>query len=180
MKTDCIMRKELEKVLDLLTPGNRLVMLVCVSTGLRVGDVLALRREKIARQFWIAEQKTGKKRRVNLSEELVDTILAMSRGSVWAFPGRDPRKPRRRQTVWKDVKRAQRAFRLSVNLGTHTARKAFAVALMERYGSLGRVQRALNHKDAEVTVLYAMADELTRRKLEARQLKAARRRRSAS
>ena len=184
MKSDCIARKDLEKVLDLLTPGNRLVMLVCLHTGLRVGDVLALKREKIARQFWIVERKTGKRRRVNLPDWLVETILERSQGSEWAFPGRErsmgPRKARTRQAVWRDVKRAQRAFRLKANLGTHTARKAYAVDLMARSGDLGRVQRALNHAEPEVTVLYAMAEELTRRRLERRELKASRRRRSAS
>lgn len=165
MKTDYILHKELDKVLDLLTPGNRIVMKTAIQTGLRISDVLSLRRGKLGRQFWIVEQKTGKKRRVNLPEALLEEILLQSDGSEWAFPGRDPGKHRSRQAVWKDVKRAQRAFRLPQNLGTHTARKVYAVELFDRYGDLQRVRRALNHKSVEVTVLYAMADELTRRRL---------------
>ena len=165
MKTDYILHKELDKVLDLLTPGNRIVMKTAIQTGLRISDVLLLRREKLGRQFWIVEQKTGKKRRVNLPETLLEEILLRSEGSEWAFPGRDPGKHRSRQAVWKDVKRAQRAFRLPQNLGTHTARKVYAVELFDRYGDLQRVRRALNHQSLEVTVLYAMADELTRRRL---------------
>ena len=165
MKTDYILHKELDKVLDLLTPGNRIVMKTAIQTGLRISDVLSLRREKLGRQFWIVEQKTGKKRRVNLPDALLEEILLQSDGSEWAFPGRDPGKHRSRQAVWKDVKRAQRAFRLPQNLGTHTARKVYAVELFDRYGDLQRVRRALNHKSVEVTVLYAMADELTRRRL---------------
>lgn len=72
---------------------------------------------------------------------------------------------RQRQTVWKDVKRAQKAFRLAENLGTHTARKVYAAEMFDRYGDLRRVQRALNHDSMEVTALYAMADQLTRRRL---------------
>lgn len=168
MKTDYILHKELDKVLDLLTPGNRIVMKTAIQTGLRISDVLSLRREKLGRQFWIVEQKTGKKRRVNLPEALLEEILLQSEGSEWAFPGRDPGKHRSRQAVWKDVKRAQRAFRLPQNLGTHTARKVYAVELFDRYGDLQRVRRALNHQSLEVTVLYAMADELTRRRLSKR------------
>lgn len=168
MKTDYILHKELDKVLDLLTPGNRIVMKTAIQTGLRISDVLSLRREKLGRQFWIVEQKTGKKRRVNLPEALLEEILMQSEGSKWAFPGRDPGKHRSRQAVWKDVKRAQRAFRLPQNLGTHTARKVYAVELFDRYGDLQRVRRALNHQSLEVTVLYAMADELTRRRLSKR------------
>lgn len=168
MKTDYILHKELDKVLDLLTPGNRIVMKTAIQTGLRISDVLSLRREKLGRQFWIVERKTGKKRRVNLPEALLVEILRQSEGSEWAFPGRDPEKHRSRQAVWKDVKRAQRAFRLPQNLGTHTARKVYAVELFDRYGDLQRVRRALNHQSLGVTVLYAMADELTRRRLSKR------------
>jgi site-specific recombinase XerD len=165
MTTDYILHKELEKVLDLLTPGNRLAMEVAMATGLRITDVLSLKREKLGRQFWIVEQKTGKKRRVNLGRDLLGRLLAHSEGSVWAFPGRDKRKHRTRQTVWKDVKRAQRAFRLVENLGTHTARKVYAVEMFARYGDIARVRRALNHNSAEVTALYAMADVLTCRRI---------------
>ena len=54
-----------------LTPANRLVCRVCVDTGLRVGDVVSLRTAQLARQFWITEQKTGKRRRVNLTDGLL-------------------------------------------------------------------------------------------------------------
>ncbi len=165
MKTDYILSKELEKVLFLLTPGNRVVMKTALHTGLRVSDVLALKRRKIGRQFWIVEQKTGKKKRVNLTQELVNEILEQSEGSEWAFPGRTLDKPRTRQAVWKDVKRAQKAFRLPENVGTHTARKVYAVKLMERYGDIERVRRELNNSGVEDKMLYALADDLTRIRL---------------
>jgi site-specific recombinase XerD len=170
MTTDYILHRELEKVMDLLTPGNRLAMETAMATGLRITDVLSLRREKLGRQFWIVEQKTGKKRRVNLRADLLERLLMHSRGSVWAFPGRGGKGHRSRQAVWKDVKRAQKAFRLVENIGTHTARKVYAVDLFARYGDIGRVRRALNHNSAEVTALYAMADVLTQRRLKKRKV----------
>lgn len=60
------------------------------------------------------------------------------------------------------------------NVGPHSARKIYAVDLMQKYGDIERVRRALNHESSTVTALYAMADMLTERRL------AARRRRSAS
>ena len=166
MKADFILHREMEKVLDLLTPGNRLVMEVAMHTGLRVGDVLALKKCQVRQQFTIKEQKTGKKRRVNLTQDLVERVVRSAGKSEWAFPGKRPGRPRTRQAVWADVKRAQKAFRLTTNLGTHTARKVYAVDLYCRYGDIERVRRALNHNGVEVTMLYAMADVLTQRKLE--------------
>lgn len=55
--------------------------------------------------------------------------------------------------------------KLSENVGPHSARKIFAVDLYHRTGSLEAVRKALNHSDQCVSMLYAMADELTSRDL---------------
>ena len=81
-------------------------------------------------------------------------------GKVWAFPSPRSGGHKTRQAVWADVKRAQKAFRLPQNIGTHSARKVYAVRLMERYGDIARVRRALNHSSNSVTAIYAMADQL--------------------
>lgn len=144
-------------VLSALTPENRLVMRTALVTGLRVGDVLALKPERLKPHFWVTEQKTGKARQVGLPEPLLSD-LKRAAGEHWVFPGRDPRKHRSRQAVWKDVKRAAKAFRLSQNVGPHSARKVYAVDLMRKYGDIDRVRRALNHSSETVTMIYAMAD----------------------
>ena len=73
--------------------------------------------------------------------------------------------PLYRQAVWADVKRAARAFRLPQNVAPHSLRKVYAVELLERYGDIQRVQRALNHSSIETTLIYAMADKLLDAKL---------------
>lgn len=128
-------------------------------TGLRVGDVLSLRTNDLKRQFYIREAKTGKRRRVGLTDQLLEEIRAQA-GPVWAFPGRRPGTHRTRQAVWADMKRAARAFRLPQNVGTHSLRKVYAVQLLHKYGDIERVRRALNHGGLSVTLIYAMADTL--------------------
>ena len=164
MKTEYLLNREVEHVLAALTPTNRLVARVCLHTGLRVSDVLALRREDIGLQFWVTESKTKKRRKVGLPRDLLQEILDSSAGSVWAFPGRYPEKPHTRQAVWADVKRAAKAFRLPQNVAPHSFRKCFAVELRDRCGDMERVQRALNHSSMEVTMIYAMADKLLQAK----------------
>lgn len=151
----------MEHVLAALTPANRLVCRVCVATGLRVGDVVSLRTEQLARQFWITEQKTRKRRRVNLTDELLGQLRAQA-GRDWVFPGaRDQRQHRTRQAVWRDVKRAAKAFRLPQNVGVHSLRKVYAVQQLNRSrGNVAKVQRALNHSDAATTMVYAMSWQL--------------------
>lgn len=156
-KTEYLLQREVDLILAALTPENRLVMRTALVTGLRVGDVLALKPERLKPHFWVTEQKTGKKRQVGLPEPLLSD-LKKNAGKWWVFPGRDPRKHRTRQAVWKDVKRAAKAFRIPQNVGPHSARKVYAVDLMKKYGDIDRVRRALNHNSETVTMIYALAD----------------------
>lgn len=149
------------QVLGLLLPQNRLIIEVMLHTGLRISDVLELRADQIKSKFWIKEKKTGKPKMVGLPVELRERIRAQFvPGNPWAFPGRQPRQHKTRQAVWHDIKRAQKAMRMDINVGTHSARKVYAVRLLSKYGSIQKVQQLLNHSDPSITVLYAMADKL--------------------
>lgn len=159
MRTACLLQREVDLVLWMLTPANRLIMRVALHTGLRISDVLELRPEQLKRNFWVTEQKTGKKRQVGLPDELLEDLRGAA-GEYWVFPSpRNKHQHRTRQGVWKDVKRAARAARLPANIGTHSARKTYAVDLLRQYGDIERVRRALNHGSIEVTLIYAMADQ---------------------
>lgn len=164
MKTEYLLHREVEHVLAALMPVNRVVMRVCIHTGLRVGDVLALRTDQIAPRFWVTEQKTKKRRIVGLPADLLADMRKIA-GKKYVFEhSNDPERHRTRQTVWKDVKRAARAFRLPQNVAPHSARKVYAVDLLAKYGDIAKVQRALNHSGPSVTMIYAMADQLYRQK----------------
>lgn len=163
MKTEYMLQREVELVLAALTPQNRLVMRVALHTGLRVGDVLALKTAQLRSHFWVTESKTKKRRQIGLPEPLLSD-LKENAGSVWVFEGRSPEQHRTRQAVWKDVKRAARAFRLAANIAPHSARKVYAADLMQQYGDIERVRRALNHSSETVTLIYAIADQQRRAK----------------
>lgn len=161
MTAEYLLFEQMEHVFAALTPANRLVCRVCVATGLRVGDVVQLRTEQLAPQFWITEQKTGKRRRVNLTAALLAELKAQA-GKVWVFEGsKGPDHHRTRQAVWRDVKRAAKAFRLPQNVSVHSLRKVWAVDKLEKArGNLAVVQRGLNHSDQATTMIYAMAYQL--------------------
>lgn len=163
MKTEYLLQHEVDGVLSLLTPENRLVMRTALVTGLRISDVLALTPDKLRPHCWVKEQKTGKSRQIGLPEPLLSD-LRFAAGERWVFPGRNPAKHRSRQAVWLDVKRAAKALRLPQNVAPHSARKVFAVDLLAKYGDIDRVKRALNHSSESVTLIYAMADMQLRAK----------------
>ena len=161
-------REELGHLLAALTPPNRLALEISLATGLRISDVLGIKKQAVLTgkgRFTVRELKSGKTRRVKLNNELMTRCLTMA-GRVYVFENRhDWKRPRTRQAVWKDVKRVAKLFRVKYNLAPHTARKTYAVDAYRRSGDLARVQRLLNHSSEAVTVLYALADELTARRM---------------
>ena len=157
MRTEYLLQREVDLVLAALTDTNRLVMRTALHTGLRVGDVLQLQPWQLRPHFWVTEDKTGKRRQVGLPEPLLSDLRNHA-GEYWVFPGRNPRKHHTRQAVWKDVKRAARAFRFPQNVAPHSARKVYAVELLKKYGDIAKVRKALNHSSDSVTMIYALAD----------------------
>lgn len=166
VKSDYIDPKLLDVLLATMHAENALAVRVSLETGLRIGDVLSLRREAIAQseRITVVEKKTGKEKEIRLSARTREAVLTQSEGYEWAFPS--PLKlgqPRRRQTVWRDVKRAATFCGLTLNITPHTARKVYAVSKFKREG-LKSTQDALNHDNITTTLLYAFSDALTARK----------------
>lgn len=161
MTTQYLLDSQIELIFAALVPDNRRALQVMLRTGLRISDVLALKKDQLKRNFWVTEQKTGKRKQVGLPEWLIAEIKRAAGNSEWAFPSPyDAGRPRTRQAVWKDLKRVSKALRIPVNVGTHSMRKAYAVDLMAKYGDIEKVQRDLNHSRPQITMLYAMADIL--------------------
>jgi integrase len=167
IRTDYIFKEELKHVLASLMEPNRLALEVSLATGLRLSDVLALKTRDIKQRVTIQEQKTGKKRRVFFSDELLERMLVQA-GNIYVFEHRlDPKKHRTRQAVWKDLHRSMEYFRIPKKLvvSPHSCRKVYAVEQFKKRGNLKAVQELLNHSSEGVTAIYAMADILTERKL---------------
>ncbi len=147
-------------VLALLTPENQLAVEMSLRYGMRIGDVLALKVEQVRKPngFTYKEEKTGKRRRVVVADFTRRRLLAVA-GRVYIFEHRtDWTRHRTRQAVYKDIRRAAVALRVTANLTPHSARKAYAVRTYHGTHDLKRVQRLLNHSNEAVTQLYALAD----------------------
>lgn len=152
-------------ILAALTYENRLAITVSLLTGLRIGDVLNLRSRDLLRdRITITEEKTLKRRTIRMPNKLRDELQGIA-GKVYVFENRlSARKHRTRQAVYKDIKRAAKAFRVKGNISCHTARKIYAVSEYKKDFSVARVKKLLNHSNEAVTMIYAIADELTKRK----------------
>lgn len=160
MKSAYISERDYKKVLGLMEYENALALRVSLETGARIGDVLALREENLrARTLTYIAEKTGKKDSKAISPQLASLLRTNARNG-FLFCGRSGTKPRTRQTVWKDLKRAaQRAGVPTDGFSPHFARKNYAVELFHEKG-LPATQKALQHSRADTTMLYAFADIL--------------------
>lgn len=178
MRSEWICDEDLGHVLAALLPANRLVLEVCLQTGLRIGDVLAMRTDQLSSRMTIRESKTGKSRRIYIPAALLARLRA-SAGDVYVFPSQ--RRPleasRHRTTVYKDLQRARELFRIPARISPHSARKIYAVRKYHKTGDILSVQACLGHSDLAVTMVYAMADVLTQRRLTGRARPARKRKR---
>ena len=153
-RSDWVDTRDLERVMVLLQPTNELVCRLCLETGLRISDALSLTVEQVRKKkFSILEQKTGKRKCINLPTWLRDELL-MQAGRLYIFPHRsDGTRTRTRNAVWKERR----------NVTPHSTRKAYAVDKFNKSGDLGKVRRLLNHSSDAVTMLYALADKYSAR-----------------
>ena len=163
MRTIYVTTDQVEKIAAHLSAWEWLALWVSAETGLRVGDVVALKWRQIApdRIFFTA-QKTGKWGFAPISEKLYRELVLMRRSTRWVFPSpKDPEKHLTRQAVWYRVKRAcERAGIDPEGIAPHSFRKYFAVETFKREG-LKATQAALQHDRTITTEDYAMSDFIT-------------------
>lgn len=158
MRSKYIETTELEKLRAMLAEEAWLPLWVSLETGLRIGDVVKLRKQNLQSDgLHYKAQKTGKNGVAKISAEL-RRELAKKRGK-WIFSS--PYKKGQhltRQAAWARIKSACK--RAGVNpdgVSPHSLRKVFAVELYREKG-FKAVQEALQHRSAATTEIYSFAD----------------------
>lgn len=166
VRTDWVNTDIIGHILASLTYENELACRLSLATGLRIGDCLALKTERLLKgnRFVVKEEKTGKGRRVYIPNKLYAELLKNA-GRFYVFENRcDVKKHRTRQAVFKDIKRSADLFRVKENVAPHTMRKCFAVEFYKQNNSMKKVKELLNHSSEAITTIYAMADVITKKK----------------
>lgn len=160
MRADYIDPEVYGKVFHLLQYENALALRTSLETGLRISDVLSIRTSDIrGNRLTFTAQKTGKEGTKILSGDLLRRLRRIS-GKEFIFEGRSGTKPRTRQAVWKDLKKAAEFLGVDQNLSCHSARKTYSVELFHEKG-IGAVQKELQHSRLDNTMLYAFSDIMT-------------------
>lgn len=152
------------KLYSHMTYDNVLAIRVSLETGMRIDDVLSLKRcNLIGRKICYTAEKTGKADKKPISQGLLYMLyknLDTDRLDEYIFKHRlNPKKHRTRQAVWKNLKKACGEVGLDRNVTPHSARKSYAVELFHDKG-LKITQKELQHDNPGTTMLYAFSDLL--------------------
>lgn len=117
----------------------------------------------------LIERKTGKRRVVPLACDAQEQLKAAFAGEHplrYAFPAlrrvSGGKGKMHRSTYWRHfVSAVKRAGFGGRGITPHSLRKLYAVERLRECGSLAEVMRDLNHSKAEITMIYAFADQIS-------------------
>ncbi len=141
---------------------------ILYSTGLRVSEMLGLRRTALAAagDMLFVRGKGGRERIVPLSDAAraaAASLRADSPESPWLFPGRNPRHALTRQGFDRVLHDAALAAGLDpAGISPHVLRHSFASHMLARGADLRSLQLLLGHADIATTQIYThvMAERL--------------------
>ena len=157
-RTHYLSPKLYNKLYAVMQYKNALALRTSLETGWRIDDVLHLREQDLQGRTLtlVRAMKTGKSDKKVVSADLAKRLRQIAaHGRL--FDGRFGNKPRTRQTVWRDVKKAAKQLELDGNIAPHSARKTYAVEDFHDNG-LRKVQDDLQHDNINTTMIYAFAD----------------------
>ena len=135
------------------------------ATGLRVSELVALKRQAVAKgpQFLVVKGKGGRERMVPVSHKAAEAVTAYLRAlkedeapeSPWLFPSHGAAGYLTRQHFALELKGLAAEAGLSVaKISPHVLRHAFASHLLAGGADLRAVQQMLGHADISTTQIY--------------------------
>lgn len=137
------------------------------STGLRAGEVVALKVGDIDSQRMVLRVEQGKGRKdryAMLSPILLERLrvwwrVAHAQGKMlpggWLFPGMSPMDPLTPRQLNRAIHTAAKEAGIDKRISMHTLRHCFATHLLEQKVDIRVIQVMLGHSKLETTTVYA-------------------------
>ena len=159
MKSEFAEKDLLKTLINSMFFENGVALTVALETGMRIGDVLKIKKKDIrGNTIYYTAEKTGKKGSATVSDSTLRKMRACCAGE-YIFPGQKRNLHRTRQAVYMDLKRVCRIYGIKAQISPHSTRKSFAVEEYHEHG-LKAVKEKLQHTSDAVTLLYAMSDSV--------------------
>lgn len=151
---------ELLEALAMSTNGLRdqLLFKLGISTGLRAGDLVALKVEQVKGKssFKIREGKTKKERTVylnNLMADIADYIELLPPNTIYLFPSRKGDGHITTTQAYRIIAKAGDMLGRN-DIGTHTMRKTFGYTYYQATKDVATLMEIFNHSSQKITLRY--------------------------
>ena len=139
---------------------HRLLLMLAYSSGLRVSELVVLKKEHIDFERAVIHVRLGKGRkdRITVLSEKAASLLAKYFDfydiQSWLFPGQNPKKPLTIRTAQKIFEKAVQNAKISKKVTIHSLRHAFATHLLEGGTDIRYIQTLLGHSCLRTTSRY--------------------------
>ncbi|MDQ0228430.1 tyrosine-type recombinase/integrase [Metabacillus niabensis] len=153
--------EKIEKMKEFLRQENErnFVMFVLgISTGLRISDILKLKKEDLLQSHInIKETKTTKAKRIKIpgyiKKDIMPYVKKLNDGDYVIKSRQGENRAIDRSTAYRILRNAAEHIRLS-EIGTHTLRKTFGYHFYKKTKNIALLQELFNHSDQHITLRY--------------------------
>ena len=141
-------------------PKHRLLLMLVYSSGLRVSEVVALKKEHIdlSRQVIYIRQSKGRKDRNTMLSEKAAQFLTEYYDffgiEKWLFPGQNPARHLTIRSAQHIFDKAVRRAGITKKITIHGLRHTFATHLLESGTDIRYIQTLLGHSNLRTTERY--------------------------
>jgi site-specific recombinase XerD len=153
-----------QEIVDVLklekNPKHRLLLMLAYSSGLRVSEVVALKKEHIdlsRKVIYIVGGKGRKDRCTLLSEKAAAFIREyydVFNIQTWLFPGQPATRPLTIRSAQKIFDKAIQQAKIDKDISIHSLRHSFATHLLESGTDIRYIQSLLGHASVRTTERY--------------------------
>jgi site-specific recombinase XerD len=154
-------KDEISQILGMeQNPKHRLLLMLVYSSGLRVSEVVALKREHIdmSRHAIYVRLGKGRKDRCTILSEKAAHFIAEYCSffdiKTWLFPGQPSTRPLTIRSAQHIFDKAVRHAKIPKNISIHSLRHTFATHLLESGTDIRYIQSLLGHANLRTTERY--------------------------
>ncbi|AJO22872.1 site-specific integrase [Weizmannia coagulans] len=155
---DPVKIEKMKNYLKSKSERNYILFMLGISVGLRISDILKLKKEDILRSHIdIKETKTKKNKRVKIpgyiKKEIIPYAKTLADGDYLIKSRQGANRPIDRSTAYRILRDAAKHVGLT-DIGTHTLRKTFGYHFYMQTKNVALLQELLNHSRPDITLRY--------------------------
>lgn len=149
---------EMKNYLKSKSERNYILFLLGISTGLRISDILQLRKEDLLNTHVnLREMKTRKQKRIRIPpyirKELIEYARHLNDRDFVVKSRQGGNKPIDRSVAYRILREAAEQVNLT-EIGTHTLRKTFGYHFYQQTKDVAMLQEMFNHSSPNITLRY--------------------------